>query len=413
MKTKPKTRYKSLKHYTGIRKDLFTGKYEAYKRVKGKRYSKQFENINQAVHWRNTFSPKLTIESLQGNLPVFTPKNAGEVITLGKVLDQYKIEHIATLEKSSQENRLQVMRFLDGLIHVTIDEITPQLLTQYLILKKEECLKTGDGRRYSFNNELKVVRALFNWYKDFIDHTFSNPVLKRHFKIGRIKVSPKKEKKLSAEELRLFFEALSEKPFWLDFAIAQFFLAARSQEVAGIQLKSVDFKSATVTIKDVAVWGGNSKKFSYLKPVPKNGELRACYLNQTLVQIFNRRFHAKASNCNYVFHIEGRPLHYREIQHHYNWALKKCGLYGRFSGTHIMRHSMATITREVTGNLDSVQAVTGHRDQRLAQHYAALSSDVQKDAVLSVEEYLKTHNEGVQRCAEEAETKNLRIISKR
>ena len=49
---------------------------------------------------------------------------------------------------------------------------------------------------------------------------------------------------------------------------------------------------------------------------------------------------------------------------------------------------MASITRYVTGSLESVQAVTGHKDQRLVQHYAALSTEVQRNALEQVEEFL-------------------------
>ncbi len=57
---------------------------------------------------------------------------------------------------------------------------------------------------------------------------------------------------------------------------------------------------------------------------------------------------------------------------------------------------MATITREVTGSLEATQAVTGHKDQRMAQHYASLSSSVQKKAVEDVEVFLKKLDSCVQ-----------------
>ena len=49
---------------------------------------------------------------------------------------------------------------------------------------------------------------------------------------------------------------------------------------------------------------------------------------------------------------------------------------------------MATLTRAVTGSLDSAQAVTGHKDMKLAQHYAGLQKDENKKALLAVEGYL-------------------------
>lgn len=69
--------------------------------------------------------------------------------------------------------------------------------------------------------------------------------------------------------------------------------------------------------------------------------------------------------------------------------LEKCGLSEKYSSTHFIRHTMATITRHVTGSLESVQSVTGHKDQRLVQHYAALNTDIQKDALIQVENFLQ------------------------
>ncbi|HOW16535.1 MAG TPA: hypothetical protein PK443_02360, partial [bacterium] len=70
---------------------------------------------------------------------------------------------------------------------------------------------------------------------------------------------------------------------------------------------------------------------------------------------------------------------------------KKCGLSPKYASTHIMRHSMASITRNVTGSADSTQAVTGHKDIRMVEHYAGAPDNRQKQAVLDVEKFLNTN----------------------
>lgn len=205
--------------------------------------------------------------------------------------------------------------------------------------------------------------------------------------MGKIKEPIKREKKLSTNELIAFFEALP--PFYRDVAMFQFYTAARIQEVAGLQVSSVDISKRSLLIKDVVVWN-RSKKFVELKAHTKNGETRFCHLTDLLVDIFNRRLSETTVKCSYVFHENGYPLSYRKIQHAYNFALKQCGLGARFSGSHILRHSMATITRLVTGSLDATQAITGHKDQKLVQHYASMPDQAQKDAVKSVDEHFKS-----------------------
>ena len=59
-----------------------------------------------------------------------------------------------------------------------------------------------------------------------------------------------------------------------------------------------------------------------------------------------------------------------------------------------MRHTMGTITRMVTGNLDAAQAVTGHKDIRMVQHYANLPSEANKKAVNQVGDFLKNLKTG-------------------
>ena len=50
---------------------------------------------------------------------------------------------------------------------------------------------------------------------------------------------------------------------------------------------------------------------------------------------------------------------------------------------------MATITRRVTGSLEATQAVTGHKDQKLVQHYASLPALAQVNAVEQVEKHFE------------------------
>lgn len=53
-----------------------------------------------------------------------------------------------------------------------------------------------------------------------------------------------------------------------------------------------------------------------------------------------------------------------------------------------MRHSMGTITRKVTGSADMAQAVTRHKDIQVAQQYASLPTEANKQAVNDVYNYL-------------------------
>ncbi len=266
-------------------------------------------------------------------------------------------------------------------------------------MKKAFAFENPKSRRFNFDNDLKNLKAILNWYRENYDEQFVNPILKRHKSEGFINKISKKKKKLKKHELLAFFEALeSDSLFWRDFAETQFYCASRVQEVAGLLISSVDFVSRTLDIENVMVWGLD-KKFLYLKDSPKNDEDREVSLNDKLYEILQRRFKDRSTKSfqvckntgaklNLVFHINGRPLTYREIQYRYNKALTKAGLRNKYSSTHIMRHTMANMVRSRLG-LDSAQAVGGWKTRELVENvYTETPSHVGAKARNEIENFL-------------------------
>lgn len=373
-------RYKPVKNYKGIRQDLKSGKFVVQKSINGKRYSKTFKKKSEAINWSRTYCPVEEVESKK------------QETTFGEVWEMYVDMHLSTQQNSTRENRIELAKSFVDLFQFEIGRIDPSIISALITSKKKEVLKSGNTRRKSFDQELKLLKAVFNWYRELYDHTFSNPITRQHKILGKISNTTKKEKKLNYEELMLFFGELESTPFWYDFALAQFFCAGRVQEIAGLQKSSVDFKNRKLLIKDVVIWRKSDKKFDLLKPVPKNGEKRPVYINDLLFQALLRRMNNNLNKSSYVFSLDGNPLNYRQIQHHYDSALKRCGLSDRFSGTHILRHSMATLTRKVTGSLEATQAITGHKDQRLVQHYASMNQDANREAQIQIQNFLESKN---------------------
>jgi integrase len=61
-----------------------------------------------------------------------------------------------------------------------------------------------------------------------------------------------------------------------------------------------------------------------------------------------------------------------------------------YSGTHCLRHGMATLARRVGGmGLDSVIAMTGHKDLKLADHYSKIDGEVQKETSLRILDHIQ------------------------
>ncbi len=183
-----------------------------------------------------------------------------------------------------------------------------------------------------------------------------------------------------------FFAALPE--LYRDLAMTQFYCAGRISEVAGIQISNLYLDQDCILIKDAIVWCNSSKVFEYLKPFPKNKESRRVHIHAALNEIVQRRLKFKWPGSDFLFHVEGRPLNYCTIQSNYRMAQMKTGI--PYSGTHCLRHGMATLARRVGGmGLDSVIAMTGHKDLKLADHYSKIDGEVQKTTSLKILDHIQ------------------------
>jgi integrase len=388
------SKYKKLSNYKGIKKDINNGRYLAVKYLNGKQYSKKFDTLRQAINWRANFHPAIA-ESIVTNrlndstLSDFTQKTHvklnGEDLGyyFRDIWKLYKDLYLPSLEKSTQDHRLGKLNFFEPLMDYKMVEITASLLDTFMAKHKKNAIRDR-SKRSNFNDDLKCLKAFLNWYRENYDALFMNPVLPRHKQAGFIRKLQKKSKKLKPEELISFFTNLP--PFWRDFAESQFYMGARVSEIAGLQKDCIDLKDLEIRIQYVVIWSYKTKKFDYLKECTKNGEISYASMNVRLEEIMRRRL--EHSKNGFMFHDNGDPLSYRQIQYQYNLALKKAGLFDKYSSTHIMRHSMGTITRKVTGSLDMAQSVTRHKDIQVAQQYASLPTEANKKAVSDVYSYL-------------------------
>lgn len=383
MNEKPR-RYEKVKSHPGIRKDNSTGKFEAYKKVNRIRYSATFERLMDARQWRLSFVP--VVEKL-------VQRNT----TLGELIDLYKKEYVPTLALSTQGVRLDRIKIFKDLEPLKVEKITPEQVQRFFQGKANKS-REMNSRRMNFDGEIKDLKAILNWYRENINYQYVVPIITKRLKAScTISKEKRVKEKLSAEEFIMFFNAL--EPFYKDVALIQSRIAGRVGEIAGLQFQSIDLKSRTLLVKHVVVYG-RKKEFVELKANPKSGEIRRCHITDDILEVINRRRSVQARNSDYVFHIDGEPLKYRSVQHAYDHALKKVGLISKTSGTHMIRHFTATLTRLVCGNLDAVQSVTGHKSFKLVEHYGALASNLQSDSISKVELYLKQKSQEMnQGCA--------------
>ena len=124
-------------------------------------------------------------------------------------------------------------------------------------------------------------------------------------------------------------------------------------------------------------------------------------LNDQMLKILKHRWeHRSKAPCqffrksngerlSFVFEVEGQPISYRSIQHHYNRALKRAGLFPKFRSTHILRKAMANIVRQELG-LDAAQAAGGWKTRDIVERiYTDAPSQLNRQAVDHVGKLLK------------------------
>lgn len=382
-------RYINVPKHPGIRKDAVTGRYQALKKIKGKQYAESFDSVREAVRWKSTFNGTRVTEEI--------PKVTS---TLGDVWKKMKELHFPGLELSTQRIWERRWMHLDYLQDYHMEDISSEVINKWIIVKKKwfmsdeyAALGRGYAGRCNLYNELNLFQTIFNWYKaeDFFEEESKGltlPLRPRHKKMAFIKDPPKnpEDKKIPVDAAFKFFSALPQ--LYSDLAMLQFFCAGRISEAAGVQIPNIYLDQEFFIIKDVISWCNSSKMFEYLKAYPKNREPRRVYIHSALREIIERRLKLRHPGCDYLFHVEGKPLNYCTIQTNYRRAQIRTGI--PYTGTHCLRHGMATLARRVGGmGLDSAVAMTGHKDLKLADHYSKIDGEVQKETSLKVLEHIQ------------------------
>jgi integrase len=381
--------YKNVPKHPGVRKHVQTGRYQAKKKIKGKQFAETFDSIRDAIHWKNTFNGEVQVV-----------EEAKVTSTLGDVWTRMKVLHFPSLAVSTQRIWERRWEPLSELADYHMEDITSSVINNWLARKKKwymsdeyRSLGRGSSARCNLYNELNLFTTIFNWYRaedEFEEESkgLTSPIRPRHRNMAFIKDTPKKpdDKKIPVEAAFKFFSALPE--LYRDLAMTQFYCAGRIGETAGIQIPNIYLDQEYLLIKDSVVWCNKSKTFEYLAPFPKNKESRRVHIHHELRAIIERRLKSRVPGCKFLFHVDGKPLNYCTIQLNYRTAQQKTGI--PYTGTHCLRHGMATLARRVGGmGLDSVIAMTGHKDLKLADHYSKIDGEVQKETSLKILDHIK------------------------
>ncbi len=375
---------KYLKVCTGVKKNVLTRskdtkKYIAEKKIKGKYYSEAFYSLKEAKDWYRTFN-----EFSPTSSHLIKRQNGYCEKVFSQVWGEYlKFQSGRIGLPSFQKLKVIYNSFDTQLTSLKVNEITTEKISDFLTRKKIDTSK----KRYSYDQELKKLRAFFNFITGTIDPYFRSPINRYHFEMGVIvkKEDRKlKRKVLTTKELHNFLNELPE--LYRIIAEVLFSIAGRVSEGISLNIKNVDFLKRTITVRDVAVICYHSKKVVDTKKNTKNGEIRITQVSNELIRKLSR---LEVNDEGFFFHKNGEILSYRNVQFQFDRALKKLGLYEEISGTHIFRYTSGSIVRNALG-IDYTMAITGHKDIKMAQHYGKLDvSEKNKASSVVLDNILK------------------------
>lgn len=362
-----------------VRKDLKTGKFEAYKTIKGTRYSEHFKKISDAKAWVKQFHPSLAKEDNSSGC--FAEK-----------YELYRKRVNPKLALSTQDRKDQnISYFMSYFKDMPIETITPKVISDTL----EDLKLKASKKRFNFKNQLKELRACFNWLIDHEEINLTlNPVRKHHNDDAFVKEIPIKKKHLGEDEFNKFMSAF-ENELFKDFAYVQLILGCRVSEVLALHKSDIDLKNNVIKLQHSAMWSSN-KKFLGIKKRLKNGKIDFIPIGAKKLRDILEKY-LKISDSEFLFSIDNKMITYRQAQHAFDIVFKRTGIKIDCS-THSMRNTMGKKVNEEMGSIDAVQAVLGHDDIRMSQHYAGKNRKLQLEAQIKVANSL---DENVQECAKE------------
>lgn len=319
------------------------------------------------------------------------------IFTLQNCIQLYYKNHLSGLKKSTQQSvKAKSTYFLNSPIsNLPIKQVSAQKIDLWLEWLKAH--KTAKNKsRHSFSRELNILHAILNWYKNYIDESFTVPILKRHKVLCKYKppVYRRSDYFARPEELHLWITYLRKKkkdPVYWRLAQLMVLTGLRVGEASALVWSDLDFKKKTLNITKTLGWDYHTKE-PYLTLSPKNpSSIRQIYLPSILIKILKKiKIEQKTFPVDHIFYNNKKKLlKYNLIQTHFNTAFKACHL--PWKSTHICRHSYATMALMATKNLTVVQACLGHNSQKSTEKYAKIISLINTNVAEDIALFWKKH----------------------
>ncbi len=280
---------------------------------------------------------------------------------------------------------------------------TVTMLLDWLV--KQDVARTPT--RTSFLAELKALRVVLGFYRDYYDAKFVPPMTKWHRQRALFKGPlPKKAKDffLPPDHARKWFGELARQrnPVFLDTAITQVVLGTRIGETCALCEDAVDFDRGTVIVKRTMEWmNEDSTKCRRIVERTKTADSRReLPLPPEIARIFKAALArqpavlhktSEGKLVRVIFHMPDGALMFDEtVRAAYSRAFKQAGL--PWSGSHICRDTNGTLGLK-GASLEAVRVTLGHSSVVETEGYAKVHAMIENVIPGNVARLLFADNE--------------------
>ena len=348
--------------------------YQAEVFIKGVRVAvKNFSTRREAILWHEEKRHKLT----------FSSSSLNAQMTFKICVERFLKEAKTRMLKSTyQRYEYQTMYLYPSpLAKIKVSEIKGFHIVEWIGWLKNQPTKNYK-QRASFIKEIKFLKTILNWYKDFLNEDFNVPITKKHKQLCFVRsTKPRRQDYfIKPENARRWVEWLKKhrnNPVYWRLASFMLLTGARISEACGLKWDALDLEQDLARVVRRVRWDYTTK-IPVLEEVTKTSQSsRLLVLPKKLQEILLEI--KKETMSDLVFtDSKGELLRYNAVQSAFNAGFTALKLPWR--STHICRHTYATMALMGTKNLSAVQASLGHTQQTMTQRYAKavalLSSDI-------------------------------------
>lgn len=341
-----------------------------------KRETKLFESLEEARHWQQSDFTKPEASS------------RSDKYTINDLLLDWQKSSWPMLRPTTVIYYSKIIRVFEPLLGVEVEALTPKIIDEWLLeIKSPKWLATYRSTRKSLDKELETLKAMVNWYIEHNDDTkLVSPFKKRHQKALKIRdACVKRSSYMTNSELATWMEELREySDVFAALAWTQVRQILRVSEVCAMKWSNLDLASRAYRVCEHALW--TRQRGDEVKIVPgtktlKAGDSYTTYLRADVAALLSQI--PKHPESDLIFHDEGQPLTYRQVQAAYDRAFVRSKL--PYRGTHVLRHTGATEFLEETSDLLALQQMGNWRDAKMAMHYAKITATRARDAIEKAE----------------------------